>query len=203
LAGNWSTLSESALRDRCLQGDERAWEELYRRYYGLVRKVVTWPRWTLPYRDADDLIQDVFLELVRALPGFRGQAALSTFITRLAKNKCISLLRQKLALKRAAEDTGRPLEETRGDDDAVPALAISKDPGPEEAVLKAAEISVLLSCLEYLNPECQEVIRRRYFQHLSYTDICNELDLPLGTLCSRLKRCLTRLRNLFEQRVAA
>lgn len=202
MGGNLSTLSEPVLLDRCLKGDERAWEELYRRYHGLVRKVVTWQRWNLPYRESEDLVQDVFLELVRALPHFRGQASLSTFITRLAKNKCVSLLRQKLAQKRAG-DGGVSLDDPGGEGDSRPPQVADLNPGPEEALVRAEEIEALLSCLGELGPECQEVIRQRYFLHLSYAELCQALELPLGTLCSRLKRCLTRLRLQYQARQPA
>ena len=59
----------------------------------------------------------------------------------------------------------------------------------------------LMGAMKNLSPDCREVIKRRYFQDLSYKEICTELDLPLGTVCSRLKRCLTRLKEIYNKKI--
>lgn len=188
-------VSDQRLIEGCLNGDESCWEGIYRRYHGLVRRTVAWGRWKFTPAEVEDNIQEVFLELLRALPGFRGDASLPTFLTRLAKNKCVSQIRRKTAQKRAREEVGFALEERRTPDDEPLAIAVDGRPGPEDEVLARDEAATVLVAMRALSADCQAILEQRYFRELSYEEICTSLGLPLGTVCSRLKRCLERLRK--------
>ena len=61
------------------------------------------------------------------------------------------------------------------------------------------EAGLLAGSLERLSPECQQIVRLRYFCQQSYNEMCALLELPLGTVCSRLKRCLGKLKSLMEK----
>jgi RNA polymerase sigma-70 factor (ECF subfamily) len=190
-----SQSEEQELISRCLQGDERAWEEVYRRHYGQVKRIIGWRRWGFSPVEVEDGIQEVFLQLVRSLPSFRGDASLSTFLTRLARNRCISHLRRKTALKRGKEELAGAPNDSK--EDRMAALA-DPDPGPENRVMVSFEASQMARALEQLSEDCRRILRLRYYRQLSYNEICSTLGLPLGTVCSRLKRCLTRLASLLQ-----
>ncbi len=192
--------SEVQLVERCLAGEQSAWEELYRTYQGRVRQIIGWKRWGFSAIEVEDGVQEVFLELIRSLPRFRGEATLSTYLTRLARNRCISHLRRKTALKRGKEELGYALEERHSDEDTPTALAIEEGMGPEEALISKESAGHVGRALAALGGECREILRLRYYRQLSYTEICASLDLPLGTVCSRLKRCLGKLKNLLEEK---
>lgn len=191
-------VSDARLIQGCLEGHAPSWEALYRRYYGHVRRVAAWPRWRFTPSEVDDCIQEVFLELVRALRGFRGDAALGTFVTRLAKNRCISHIRRKTARKRAGEELGYALEEHKGASEEPTAIAVDGAPLPEEQLVAREDAAAVLLSLRALSTDCQTILRLRYFGDLSYDEICTQLSLPLGTVCSRLKRCLDRLRKVVQ-----
>ena len=188
-------VADAPLIEGCIAGLSSHWDVLYKRYHGLVRRVVAWPRWHLTPSEVEDCVQEVFMELVRALPGFRGEASLSTFLTRLAKNKCVSHIRRKTALKRAREDVGYALEERKGNHDEPVALAIDHAPRLDDQVVALEAAAELLKMLRTLSLDCQTILRLRYFDDLSYDEICSKQTLPLGTVCSRLKRCLDRLKK--------
>ena len=188
---------EPELIKLCLAGSEDAWEELYRKFHNLVKKVIAWSSWGFSLQETEDLTQEVFIELVKSLDNFRHESSLSTFITRLAKNKCISQLRKKFAVKRGSAQEVLSIEEKKLDSDEPKIIVASADPPPEEALISKEDQSVLKKSLTALPVECREVIKLRYFDDKSYEEICRELNLPLGTLCSRLKRCLLRLRELY------
>ncbi|MGE0490416.1 MAG: RNA polymerase sigma factor [Vulcanimicrobiota bacterium] len=192
--------SEAELIQRCLDGDSTAWEMLYKSYYSRVRRVIGWKRWGFSVNEVEDAVQEVFLELVRSLPRFRGDAKLGTFLDRLARNRCISNLRRKTALKRGQEELGYELEEGKGHQDGPRALAVEPGPGPEELVMSDDDAGRVMDCLEALGGDCQQIIKLRYYRELSYNEICDILELPLGTVCSRLKRCLTKLRAKLEKK---
>ena len=189
--------SEQELIAGCLQGDASAWEEIYRRHYGRVKQVIGWRRWGFSPIEVEDGVQEVFLQLVRSLPRFRGEASLATFLTRLARNRCISNLRRKTALKRGREELSVTLEGEREEGMAFKP-AVDPDPGPEGAYLHTEEGRGVARALEALSPECRQVLHLRYYKQLSYKEICSALVLPLGTVCSRLKRCLLHLRGQLE-----
>lgn len=191
--------TESELIEACLQGDSRAWEELYQAYYARVRRIIGFRRWGFSQNEVEDGVQEVFMEVVRSLPRFRGDANLGTFITRLAKNRCISHLRKKTALKRGKEELGYVIEEGRGESEAPRALAVETEAGPEEALIGSHDARALVEALNQLGPDCQQIIRLRYFHQQSYNEICALLELPLGTVCSRLKRCLLKLKASLDK----
>ncbi|MGV8123379.1 MAG: RNA polymerase sigma factor [Candidatus Xenobiia bacterium LiM19] len=185
----------------CIKGDNQAWESIYRLYCARVRRIVSWPRWGFTPSHTEDITQEVFLELVRSLPNYRGEAQLSTFLTHLAKNKCVSELRKKLAKKRGKEDKSISLEDERTSFDEHQIVAVDGGPTPEETVVMKEETEAVVRLIPTLSSECQQVITLRYFDDKSYEEISRELDIPLGTLCSRLKRCLLKLRKATEKKL--
>ncbi len=188
---------EAALIDRCRQGDPAAWEAIYRQFAGRVRQVVAWSRWGFGKDEVDDFVQEVFLELARALQSFRGEASLHTFILRLARNKCVSHLRKMTAQKRGREAVTVSIDDAeRPDEGASRILAVDTTPGPEDQLVGNEEVATLLTCMARLSDDCQTILRLRYARDMAYDEICRTLDLPLGTVCSRLKRCIDRLRTL-------
>jgi len=187
-------VQEAELIKACVEGSEEAWARLYRQYYGRVRRIVAWSRWRFTDTEVEDHVQEVFMELIKALKTFRGEASLNTFLTRLAKNKCISALRRKTAQKRGKEEL-ICLEDRRGESDEPVIVAVDKGPTPEQVYIMAEEMSVVTSAMEKIGEDCRKIIALRYFQERSYDEICHHLDLPLGTVCSRLKRCLAKLKD--------
>ncbi|MHC9540488.1 MAG: RNA polymerase sigma factor [Vulcanimicrobiota bacterium] len=185
----------------CIKGDNQAWDSLYRLYCARVRRIVSWPKWGFTSSHTEDITQEVFLELVRSLPNYRGEAQLSTFLTHLAKNKCVSELRRKLAKKRGKEDKSISLEDERTSFDEHQIVAVDGGPTPEETVVMKEETEAVVRLIPTLSSECQKVITLRYFDDKSYEEISRELDIPLGTLCSRLKRCLLKLRKATEKKL--
>jgi len=189
--------AEEKLIKRALDGDQDAWRDIYRRYYGLVKKVVAWGKWGFKYAEVEEVVQEVFMELCRALPRFRHEATLSTFLTRLSKNKCISMLRRKNAQKRAKEEYGFIFDEKKENEEGRFVIVESTVGNPEALLLFSEETIDLLMALSKISRDCQEIIKKRFFDGLSYNEICDDLSLPLGTVCSRLKRCLLKLREAY------
>lgn len=186
---------EKALVERCLGGDEAAWAELYRAFYPQVRFIVGWKRWGFSASEVEDGIQEVFTELVRSLPHFRQEARLSTFVDKLARNRCISHLRKRSALKRPKETMGIELEEGKGEEGMSRLHLVSSDGNPENAALATEDHRELALALGAMPEACRQIVSLRYYREMSYQEICAVLELPLGTVCSRLKRCLSKLKD--------
>lgn len=188
---------EKELVERCLNGDETAWSELYQQYYSQIRFIVGWKRWGFSNGEMEDGIQEVFIELIRSLPNFRQDSKLSTYVERLARNRCISHLRKKTALKRPREALNVELEEGGGEEGMVRCHLVSEDGDPEERLLAQEEHQHLKEALDSMPESCRQIITLRYYRQMSYQEICSVTELPLGTVCSRLKRCLVKLKAIF------
>ncbi len=186
---------EKILVTRCLDGDEAAWADLYRSFYPQIRFVVGWKKWGFSVNEVEDGIQEVFTELIRSLGNFRSESRLTTFVERLARNRCISHLRKKSALKRPKETYNVELEEGRGEEGMSRHHVISQDGDPEGALMASEQFQDLQKALAEMPEGCRRIISLRYYRQMSYQEICTVLELPLGTVCSRLKRCLSKLKT--------
>ncbi len=185
--------AESQLVERCLAGDETAWDELVRTYTKRIYSVCY--RFTGKDGEAQDLTQEVFLRVFRTLKTFRaGEGSFMVWLNRLARNLLIDHYR-RTRLERATdsiEDQLPVLEET--------ALLA----GRTDSMLAGREASELLqAALQKLSPDLRETVILRDIEELEYREIAEVLDVPEGTVKSRLNRGRAELsRILRRQRVS-
>ena len=124
---------------------------------------------TLNPSDAEDLAQDVFLAAWRGLPHFRGESAFSTWLFVLARNLCIDRARRAAARPKLADDPD------------IPELAADCY---DHAVNQTAQS--ILAEVARLSPRLRDTLVLRDLQGLSYEEIASLLDVPVGTVRSRL-----------------
>jgi RNA polymerase sigma factor (sigma-70 family) len=169
--------ADAQLVERCLAGEQAAWNELVERYSRYVYAIAS-QGYRLRGPDAEDAFQEVFLRIYDRLDSLRNPDALRPWIAQLTRRVCLDRLaaagREEPADVEAAE-TERTLDEL---DEAF-------------AVREA---------LGGLSNECQEVLDRFFCRDESYRTISQELGIPSGTIASRISRCLGRLRERFEGR---
>ncbi len=169
--------SDSALVAACLAGEQPAWNELVERFSRYVFAIAT-QAFRLSSDDAEDVFQEVFARIYGRLDTLRDPSALRPWIAQLTRRECIDRLR------RGTRET--PVETLpEAIDDVVDRL--------EEAFDVRAELAIL-------SEECQEVLDRFFCRDESYRTIGEALDLPPGTIASRISRCLGRLRERLEGR---
>ena len=138
--------------------------------------------------DAEDLTQEVFVRVYKALKGFKGNSQFSTWIFRIAHNICIDHYRK-------SKLTTFSLNQPRNEEDQREMDLPSEDPTPEEEALRKEQQEFLLKCIEELRPEYKTVIILRDIQHHSYEEIAEILDVPLGTVKSHISRARSALRE--------
>jgi RNA polymerase sigma-70 factor (ECF subfamily) len=183
--------SDSTLVERCLSGDDAAWEELVRlhtrRVYGLCY------RFTGKDSDAQDLTQDVFMRVFRALAGFRStEGSFATWLTRLTRNLLIDHYR-RTRNERVTDSIEEQLP--RVEEGFV---SVSRP----DAALAGREASELLQAgLAKLSPDLRETIILRDLQELEYREIAQVLSIPEGTVKSRLNRGRAELARILRKRV--
>ena len=169
------------------QGDQDAFAQLVERYTGLVYTLAL--RRVGSHHDAEDIAQTVFWKAWKALPSFREESAFSTWLYRMTANAVTDFLRQK----------GRREAPLSLDDPDLPQTA---HPGPSPAEQAQAEErrEALYRAIEALPDQARSILLLRELQGLSYEEIAAALDLPLGTVRSRLARARSALaKSLREQ----
>jgi len=175
-----STLSDSELVARCRAGDQQAWSELVERFSRYVYAIAV-QAFRLPEADAEDVFQEVFARAYQHLDKLRDDAAVRPWLAQLTRRLCIDRLRATARERPVADEE---LAATDGDETLTlldEALTI------QEALAAAPE-------------HCREILDRFFAQDESYKTIGDALDLPSGTIASRISRCLARLRAHLEGR---
>jgi RNA polymerase sigma-70 factor, ECF subfamily len=180
--------------ERCLSGDAAAWEELVRvhtrRVYGLCY------RFTGREAEAQDLTQDVFLRVFRALGSFRSaEGSFTTWLARLTRNLLIDHYR-RTRNERVTDSIEEQLPRIEGgrtgDGVSAPRRADSAVAGREASEL-------LQAALGKLSPELRETIILRDLQEMEYREIAQVLAIPEGTVKSRLNRGRAELARLLRK----
>jgi RNA polymerase sigma-70 factor (ECF subfamily) len=189
---------DHSLVERCLHGDEAAWEELVkthtRRVYGLCY------RFTGKDGEAQDLTQEVFLRIYRTLKTFRAtEGAFTTWLARLTRNLLIDNYRRT----RQERLTDSLEEQLPGVEESV--SMTSRPAAGTDALVAGREASeILQAALQKLSPELREAVILRDLQDMEYREIAEILRIPEGTVKSRLNRGRAELaRVLRRQKVLA
>ncbi len=188
-AANLNVDLDSTLVERCLSGDDAAWEGLVhthtRRVYGICY------RFTGKDSDSQDLTQDVFLRVFKALGGFRStEGSFATWLTRLTRNLLIDHYR-RTRNERATDSIEEQLP--RVEEGFV---AVSR---PDTALAGREASELLQGALAKLSPELRETIILRDLQDMEYREIAEILSIPEGTVKSRLNRGRAELARLLKK----
>ncbi len=181
-------MTDTELVNAAKQGDQGAFGALVEKYQAMAYSLAL--RMTGNPDDAADATQDAFLNAWRALPGFQGQSAFSTWLYRLTSNACIDLLRREkrrgaLSMTVAEEDEEGPHEAEIPDERWSPEREL--DRGETHRAIQAG--------LESLSPEHRQVLVLRELEGLSYQEIAQVLELEEGTVKSRIARARLALRE--------
>lgn len=181
---------DANLVERCLTGDEAAWEDLVRAHTRRVYSLCY--RFTGKDSEAQDLTQEVFLRIFRTLKTFRtGEGIFGVWLTRLTRNLLIDHYR-RTRMERATDsiEDQLPVLEEQG------ALSARTD-----GMLAGREASeVLQSALQKLSPELRETVILRDLEEMEYKEIAQSLNVPEGTVKSRLNRGRAELTRILRQR---
>jgi RNA polymerase sigma-70 factor (ECF subfamily) len=175
------SVSDAQLVARCRAGDHQAWCELVERFSRYVYAIAV-QAFRLSPDDADDVFQEVFARTYQHLERLRDDAAIRPWLGQLTRRLCIDQLRSG-AREQPAESELEPGE-------------------PDEMLERLDEALTVHEALAELPENCREILDRFFAQDESYRTIGAALDLPSGTIASRISRCLKKLRAALEGRNA-
>ncbi len=185
--------TDADLVHRFKAGNRNAFSEIVRRYQDRVFSMCV--RWMGDRQVAEDVAQDVFIALFRSLQNFRGESRLSTWIYRVTINHCKN---KRLYRKRRHVHQHESLEGDRGDD--VPVRQLADDgPGPDAHTHRTEAEVLVHEALAQLDDDQQQIILMRDVHDLSYEEISDILDLPRGTVKSRLHRARGQLATVLAR----
>jgi RNA polymerase sigma-70 factor (ECF subfamily) len=180
---------DSTLVERCLAGNAEAWEDLVRQHTRRVYGICY--RFTGRDSEAQDLTQDVFLRVFRALGSFRAsEGCFTTWLTRLTRNLLIDHYR-RTRNQRITDSIEEQLPRVEQG-----AVALAR-PDSQLAGREASEM--LQSALGRLSPELRETIILRDLQDMEYREIASVLEIPEGTVKSRLNRGRAELARMLKK----
>jgi len=191
---------DAALVERVKQGDVRAFEMLVIKYQRRIERLIG-----RMVRDTDlvaDIAQETFIRAYRALPQFRGDSAFYTWLYRIAVNTAKKAL---VDLKRDPLVTEAALASTDDDDETSRRGLEPSDMATPEALLASKEIAATVnSAIEALSEDLRQAITLREIEGLSYEEIADVMNCPIGTVRSRIFRAreaiAQRLRPLLDTR---
>ena len=185
-----TTVNENDEKDlvaRCREGEDDAWRELVDRFGPKVYAVSY--HFTLKREDAEELSQEIFLKLFENLHRYDGGFPLVAWILSVSRNLCIDRYR-----RRKREKSFRFVS-----DDAVTAMLPSED-DPAKAALRKERAQMLFTALADVPEDLAEILILRDLNGLAYDEIGKALELPEGTVKSRLFRARAEVARRIRER---
>jgi len=193
-----SSSTPDRLIEECLAGDQAAWEVIVRQHWRKVFNLAY--KFVGRHDEAEDLTQDIFLKIFKALATFDRRANFQTWIISISRNLCIDHYR---SVRKERETIDREVDPGQ----LSPA---SPDQSPYAALEQRDRVELLRQAMATLPPSLRTAVLLRDIQELSYQEIADRLRLPEGTVKSRINRGRTelgrqirRLRDQTERPMAA
>jgi len=164
------------LIERCLRGDQAAWEQIVRQHWRKVFNLAY--KFVGRHDEAEDLTQDIFVKIFKALHTFDRRANFQTWLISISRNLCIDHYR-----------SARKERETMARDvDASSLSPVSRERGPYGQLEQTDLKQLIRRALNELQPALRQAVVLRDLQEFSYQEIADELGLPEGTVKSRINR---------------
>jgi RNA polymerase sigma-70 factor (ECF subfamily) len=168
---------EKKLIEQLKSGDLKALESVYKNY---AEKILNQSYRILLSREAaEDIVHDLFISLSRRLQGFKGESSLGTWLYRVAHNLCLERLRQEKNRKRLLQEHGKAVDSLRD--------------------TKIEDRDLLQQAMEILDPETRSLLWLKEGEGLEIRELSQTLEIPEGTLKSRLSRGREKLRHWMEK----
>ncbi|HOF81352.1 MAG: sigma-70 family RNA polymerase sigma factor [Bacteroidales bacterium] len=181
---DYSSIEDFQLIDKAISGDDNAFAELVKRYQQAIAKIVI--SMLGPGEDAQDVGQQVFIRFFRALEDFRGESTVLTYLTRIAINLSLNELNRR---KRFFTLFSKATEIAKENYTMADETNIEYDFEIKELINNA---------LQSLQPKYRSVIVLRMMEGYTTKETAKILNLPIGTVLSRLSRAQDKLKEILE-----
>jgi len=177
--------TDELLVEKIKKGDSEAFRELIRRYQRYILNLVY--RTIGDTNDAEDIAQEVFIKVYKSIRGFKGESKFSTWISKITVNLCMDKLREK------AKNKEEDIEEEVWNTFAQP---VNFNP---EVMAERHELQeTIKKAIESLPEELRVAFVLRELEDFSYDEIGEMLNIPIGTVESRIYRARMKLRSYLK-----
>ena len=190
-SGSLSDLPDEDLMEKIVEGNELAFELLVKRYQAKITNLVH--RFIYDRDRAAEISQEVFLRVYLHRKRYRRSGRFSTWIYTIAVNLSKNELRRKSRLRGVTSLDN--LLEVAGD---AGAYLADKEPGPDQQTHRHKVEETVMAAIQQLPPKYREVILLRDIQQLTYEEIEQVLNIPGGTVRSRINRARSALKQILE-----
>jgi RNA polymerase sigma-70 factor (ECF subfamily) len=190
-------LSDKAKQDLVLveeakKGKQAAYAELMDRYRDSI--YFTMLKMVKNTDDADDLTIEAFGKAFNRLEQYSPSFAFSTWLFKIASNNSIDFIRKK-RIQVTSMDSGF----SNSDGESIQIDARSSGLNPEETIMQGQRIDHMRLLVSKLKPKYRELVEKRYFEEMSYEEIAEEMNLPLGTVKAQLFRARDFLASMIDK----
>jgi len=172
--------TDAELVERVQRGDKRAFDLLVIKYQSKILSIVS--RFISDNAEINDVAQDAFIKAYRALPNFRGESAFYTWLYRIAINTAKNYLTAK-GRRPPASDIDSQEAESFG-----VGVALQENASPESLMMRDQLKKVIFDTIDELPEDLKTAITLREIDGLSYEEIAESMDCPVGTVRSRIFR---------------
>lgn len=174
--------ADAQLVERVQNGDKHAFELLVAKYQRRVLRLIS--RLIRDPAEQEDVAQEAFIKAYRALPQFRGESAFYTWLYRIAVNSAKNFLATQGRRPRTTGDF-----QTDEDGESFDAIDVVEDNNTPDAVLHGRQVADRVnSAIDALPEDLRTAITLREIEGMSYEDIAQAMDCPIGTVRSRIFR---------------
>ncbi len=183
--------NEKRLLTKARQGSAQAFEELseehYTKVYNICHRMLNNPE------DAVEQAQEAFIKAFRYIKDFKGNCSFSTWLYRIATNTCLDFIRKNKNKHNVS------LEQETYEDITIKDRLMSDLPGPEKIAETNAQVAAIKEAMAKMSEKNRIIIVLRDYMGLSYDQIAESLETPVGTVKSRISRARAELRELLCQ----
>ncbi|OPX44620.1 ECF RNA polymerase sigma factor SigW [Ruminiclostridium hungatei] len=183
--------NEKRLLTKARQGDVQAFEELSEEHYAKVYNICY--RMLNNPDDAVEQAQEAFIKAFRYIKDFKGNCSFSTWLYRIATNTCLDFIRKNKNKHNIS------IEQETYEDITIKDRLVSDLPGPEKIAETNAQKAAIKEAMAKMSEKNRIIIVLRDFMGLSYEQVAETLETPVGTVKSRISRARAELRDLLCQ----
>lgn len=183
-------IRDEELAEKYLKGDEKAFEELFNRYKNKLYPYLI--SLCLDKDLAEDLFQETFIKLVEKLPSYKNENKFSSWLFTIARNLFFD---RKKSAKEKFFQAALSIFSQKQDEELSPLDLVSEKETPQTLLAAKEETESLIKAMQALTPEQREVISLRQFAGLSFKEIAENLNIPIGTALARFSRGLEKLKE--------
>lgn len=178
--------SDSGLLELCREGDDQAFRLLVERFQPKLMATAT--GMVGPGHDAEEVVQEAFVRFYRSLHRFEGRSSLGTYLTRITMNEALKVIRKQKPWRfrlLSRDDPDTPLAEP---------IEFPSEP----AMDKAERADLIRQAVQSLKPDFRNVVVLRFLNEYSTAECAQILEIPQGTVMSRLSRALEKLGPILQ-----